>query len=164
MGGCLKLHFFTFPKYPHQNHASLIPSHMCLSLFVGLSYPSTNRKDMTFNSDFSQDMPHQTPYCHKNTHQNHDSLSWLFMGQCLKLHFFIFIKNPHQNHATNFFFFPILIPSYRCLSLYVDISYPRSNRQDMTFNSNFSQDIPHQTFYSHKNIRKNHASNFFSRF
>ena len=31
----------------------------------------------------------------------------------------------------------------------------------MTFNSNFSQDIPHQTFNSHKNIRKNHASNFF---
>ena len=31
----------------------------------------------------------------------------------------------------------------------------------MIFNSNFSQDIPHQTLYSHKNIRKNHASNFF---
>jgi hypothetical protein len=59
-------------------------------------------------------------------------------------------------------FFPILIPSHRCLSLYVDITYPRTNRQDMTFNSDFSQDMPHQTLYSHRNPRQNYASNFVS--
>ena len=84
-GLAFKAPFFSFPKNPHKNHASqilffpiLISSHSCLFLCVGIFYPNINRQDMTFNSDFSQDMPHQTPYSFKNPRQNHATLSYLF--------------------------------------------------------------------------------------